>query len=274
MKSFLSVLPDLKRFAAAIALFSAFLFESSPALRADPVPVVHREGTEHGFLVVRTPEGKELAAGDITQVVSGDRVTIRLIYRFKDGSLDDEKTVFLQRKVFSLISDRHVQKGPAFEHPSDVFIDVPTGTLTVRTLGPGKENVESTHMEFPPDIANGMELTILKNVSSKAPETDVSFLAADPKPRIVKLSLRPAGDDPFTVAGFRHTATHYVVKVELGGVTGLVAPLIGKQPKDIDVWVVGGPAPAFVKCEGPFAVFGPVWTIELSSPVWPTRSSK
>jgi hypothetical protein len=39
------------------------------------------------------------------------------------------------------------------------------------------------------------------------------------------------------------------VKVELGGVAGIIAPLIGKRPADTKVWVVGGEAPAFVKAE-------------------------
>jgi hypothetical protein len=36
-----------------------------------------------------------LAVGDLFEVVRGDRVTSRLIFRFKDGSVDDETTVGL-----------------------------------------------------------------------------------------------------------------------------------------------------------------------------------
>ena len=256
--------------AAAIgtSLACSFLAVFPPAVRADPIRVIHREGTTRGFLIVRTPEGKTIAAGDLVETTSGDRVTSRLTFHFRDGSVDDERTVFLQRKVFSLVSDRHIQKGPAFEHPSDVTINVPTGTLTVKTTESGKEKVEVTHMDFPPDLSNGMELTILKNISPDASQTSLLYLAATPKARMVKLALTPSGEDTFTVASIPHKATHYVLKVDLGGIAGVVAPLIGKQPRNTDVWVVGGPAPAFVKLEGPFAVFGPLWTIELSSPVW------
>ncbi len=51
--------------------------------------------------------------------------------------------------------------------------------------------------------------------------------------------------------------------------TGLVAPLIGKQPPDTQVWILGGEAPAFVKMEGPLYSGGPIWRIELVSPVGP-----
>ena len=57
-------------------------------------------------------------------------------------------------------------------------------------------------------------------------------------------------------------------KVEIGGVAGLLAPLAGKQPQDTHVWILGGDAPAFVKLEGPLYLGGPIWRIELTSPLW------
>jgi len=54
---------------------------------------------------------------------------------------------------------------------------------------------------------------------------------------------------------------------------GLVAPLVGKQPADTHVWILGGEAPAFVKSEGPLYVGGPIWRIELASPIWPKAST-
>jgi hypothetical protein len=81
-------------------------------LSAEPVPVRHREGTAHGFLLVRTLEGTAIAPGDLVQVPHGDQITSRLAFNFEDGSIDDETTVYSQRVVFRLISDHHVQKGP------------------------------------------------------------------------------------------------------------------------------------------------------------------
>ena len=84
----------------------------------------------------------------------------------------------------------------------------------------------------------------------------------------MKLTITPHGEDTLTTAGSPHRATHYVVKVELGGVAGVVAPLIGKRPQDTHVWILGGKAPAFVKMEGPLYQDAPIWRIELTSPVW------
>lgn len=63
-----------------------------------------------------------------------------------------------------------------------------------------------------------------------------------------------------------------VLKVDIGGVAGLLAPILGKQPPDSHVWVLEGEAPAFVKSEAPLFVGGPMWRMELVSPVWRTES--
>ncbi|MGD0182111.1 MAG: hypothetical protein ABSC15_20045, partial [Terriglobales bacterium] len=55
-----------------------------------PVAVRYRAGLIHGFLTLSTLDGEALAAGDLTQVARGDRVTTQLVFRFKDGSRQEE----------------------------------------------------------------------------------------------------------------------------------------------------------------------------------------
>ena len=64
-------------------------------------------------------------------------------------------------------------------------------------------------------------------------------------------------------------ARHFVVQVDISGISGALAELLGKQPPDIHVWILEGEAPAFVKWEGPLAIGAPIWSLELVSPVWP-----
>jgi len=106
-------------------------------------------------------------------------------------------------------------------------------------------------------------------VRSDALPKTLSFVAATPKPSLVKLALSTAGRDRFSTGGTAREATHYVLKVEIGGLRGVLAPLVGKQPPDSHVWILGGEAPAFVKSEQQLFMGGPVWRIELVSPVWP-----
>jgi hypothetical protein len=234
---------------------------------AAPVKVRHTEGLVHGFLVLSTLEGGRLADGDLIQTARGTRVTSRLTFRFPDGSVHDETTVFSQHGEFRLISDRLVQKGPAFPHPLEMSIDA-GGVVTVNHVDDeGKQRQETEHLDLPPDLANGLIPTLLKNVGGSPPES-LSFVAATPKPRLVKLQVTSAGMDGFSTGGHRRTATHYVLKVDIGGIQGVLAPLLGKQPPDSHVWILGGDAPAFVKAEQQLYLGGPVWRIELESPVW------
>jgi hypothetical protein len=238
-------------------------------VRADAVPVRYIEGLTHGFLVLRTLEGKTLADGDLTQVAHGDRVTTRVVFHFKDGSLHDETTVFSQGRTFRLLKEHLVQKGPSFEHPIDVSIDGSTGSVTVRSIDhDGQEKVETEHIDLPQDVANGLIFILLKNIRSDAGPTKVAMVATTPKARLVKLAISRQGVESFSTGNSTRKATHYVVKVEIGGAAGVVAPLLGKQPPDIHVWILGGEAPVFVKSEGPLFYGGPIWRIELICPEW------
>jgi hypothetical protein len=252
------------------SLIALLLCALQPGAPAEPVPVRHMEGTVHGFLALRTKEGRVLAVGDLFQVVRGDRVSSRLLFRFKDGSVDDETAVFSQRGNLQLITDRHIQKGPSFPHPMDLSIDVRSGQVTVRSTGKdGKEEVQGDHLDLPPDLYNGMILSLVKNIRPETAETKVSMLVATPKPRLVKLAISPRGEEPFSLVGSSRKAMRYEIRIELGGVAGAVAPLLGKQPPNSQIWIIGGQAPAFVREEGPLYQGGPIWSIQLTSPVWP-----
>jgi hypothetical protein len=255
-----------------LATVGSLVMMISTALFAEPVPVRHAEGVVHGFLSLRTSDGTLIANGDLIQTARGDRVTSRLVFHFKDGSILDETAVFSQRRQFALLSDHLVQKGPTFPHPQDVTINCANGQVTVRYANEhGEEKVESEQMKLPADLANGMTLVLMKNISAAAPPEALSMIVATPKPRLVKLAISSAGDEQFSTAGIARKATHYVVKVKIGGVSGLIAPLVGKQPPDTHVWILQGEAPAFVKSEGPLFADGPIWRIELVSPVWPSE---
>jgi hypothetical protein len=96
------------------------------------------------------------------QNARGDRVSSRLTFRFTDGSLHDETAVFSQRGQFRLLTDHLVQKGPSFEHPLDMTIDRQKGQVVVKYREDGEDKVEQERMDLPPDLANGMIITLLR----------------------------------------------------------------------------------------------------------------
>lgn len=245
---------------------------SSVDLIARPVAVRHAEGLVHGFLVLRDGSGKYLGDGDLIQTSRGATVTSKLSFLFKDGSSHVETSVFTQHRTFRLISYRLVQKGPAFPRPVQMAIDGASGRVSVRYADDdGEPKTEDEQMELPGDLANGLVPTLLKNVRSADLPLTVSYVAATPKPRLVKLEISSGGAERFSTGGMVRQATHYVIKVELGGLAGLVAPILGKEPPDTHVWILRGEAPAFVKSEGPFFAGGAPWRIELTSPRWSPR---
>ena len=239
-----------------------------------PVAVRHKEGLLHGFLVLSTLDGKPLAEGDLVQIPHGDRITSRLTYQFKDGSRQEETAIFSQRENFRLISYHLVQKGPAFQHATEVSISPSSGQVTVQyTDDDGKEKTFNERMKLPPDLANGLIPTLLKNLGPDEQALEVSMLVATPKPRLVKLAVSSQPKEPFAIAGTAREALHYAVKIEIGGIAGLVAGWLGKQPPDSHVWILGGESPTFVKSESLSYMGGPLWRTELVAPPWPRAAT-
>jgi hypothetical protein len=272
----LNKFPAIK-FIPSMAL--AFLIAAIPLalIAKDPPPqaiaVRHLNGLVHGFLVLRSEQNEILANGEWLQTNRGDRLTSRLIFHFKDGSLHEETNVYSQRRVFRFISYHLVQKGPSFKHPMEVSIDAATSQVAVHsTDDQGKESVITEHINIPPDLANGLATTYLMNLPANSQRTTLSYLAATPKPRMVKLEITPQTEDIFSVGDTTKKVTHYLVKIQIGGLAGVVAPLVGKQPADIHLWILGGDEPAWIKSEGPLFEGGPSWRIELVSPSGPKET--
>ena len=249
-------------------LLAAVILLTAAAPAEPKLEVRYTEGLVRGFLVLRGTDGKVLAHGDLTQVPHAAKVTTHIVLRFEDGSEYDETVDFSQHCAFRLLNYRLVQKGPVFKVPLDMTIDGSTGKVRVRYTDDGGEKEASERFELPPDLANGMLPVLLKNIPEGTEQTSFSLIAATPKPRLVTLVITPEGEAKFLAGGVSRKATHYRIKVEIGGILGFVAPLVGKQPQDTHAWVLEGDAPGFVRLEGPLFMGGPSWTIEPASPVW------
>ncbi|MEP7367557.1 MAG: hypothetical protein ABI972_30220 [Acidobacteriota bacterium] len=246
-----------------------FVLVALPLL-ADPVPVRYPQGLLHGFLALRSQDGAIIASGDMNQTVKGNQVTNILSFKFKDGSLHEETTIFSQGRTFRLVTYHLVQKGPAFKRPTDMTVNASSGQVNIRyTDDDGKEKTANEKMKLPTDLANGLVTTLLNNIPAGAAKTTVSMVVSTPKARLVKLEISPSGEEPFTAVGASLKAHRYVAKIEIGGISGIIAPIIGKQPPDTHLWMIRDTAPGFLKSEGPLCDGCPIWRIELASPVWP-----
>jgi hypothetical protein len=148
-------------------------------------------------------------------------------------------------------------------------IDGASGRVKVRYADDhGEQKDADEHLDLPPDLANGLIPILLKNVNPGAPPKTLSLVVATPKPRLVRLAIASAGREAFRTGIQNRHANHFVLKVDLGGVAGWLAPIVGKQPPDSHVWILEGKAPAFIRAEQPFYAGGPLWRIDLVSPSW------
>ena len=233
------------------------------------------EGTTRGFLVLRSTDDRPVAYGELVSVPKGDLVQSRLLWRFRDGSVQDETTVYGQHPELKLVSYKQTQRGPAFPADVEVSFTRDPGRYEIRrretkdtAKKDAKDEVTSGAIDLPPDVYNGMTLTVLKNLPAGASGTG-HMLAFTPKPRLVKMTMRPVAEDPVILGETRRTAIRYLIDLEVGGIAGIFAAAVGKEPPDLRYWILGGDVPAFLKFEGPFFLNGPVWRIEMLSPRWP-----
>ncbi len=221
-------------------------------------------------MVARSETGKIIARVEFTESVQGDEVTMRLTYRFSDGSIDDETTTFRQQGTFRLIRNHHIQNGPFFATPVDFSVDAATRTATSRTVEQnGKIRVESMHIDLPDDLANGFVGTLLLNVPPNTAPFRVGILAPVFGGRLIRILISPEGERPFQKAGQTLEATVFRIHPELGGFLGMIATLMGLQPKDVMVWVLEGEKPAVMRVVGQLGGFGPVISSELEGTSFP-----
>jgi hypothetical protein len=196
------------------------------AAPAEPISVRHIQRPMHRFMVARSEAGKIIASGEFSQVVQGDEVTMRLTYHFVDGSIDDETTTYRQQGTFRLVRNHHIQNGPFFVKPVDFTVEAATGIATSRTEDKsGKIQVESHHIDVSDDLANGFVGTLLVNL--------------------------------------RQNAAPFRIHPELGGIVGVIAQLIGLQPKDVMVWVLDGQEPAVMRIVGQLGGYGHLVSSDL-----------
>jgi hypothetical protein len=234
------------------------------AAPAERISVKHIQRPMHRFMVARSESGKIIASGEFSQAVQSDEVTMRLTYRFVDGSIDDETTTYRQQGTFRLVRNHHIQKGPFFAKPVDFTVEAATGIATSRTTDKnGKVHVESHRIDLPDDLANGFVGTLLLNVTRNSTPFRVGILAPVGSGRLIRILISPEGEQPFHSTGQTLKATVFRIHPELGGIVGVIAPLIGLQPKDVMVWILEGEQPAVVRIVGQLGGYGPVVSSEL-----------
>jgi hypothetical protein len=259
---------------ATLSVFLGPLVLASPGGHtldtATPVAVRSVEGSVHGFLVMRTLAGAPVAHGDLLQLVRDGQVESRMVFRFDDGSLFDERVSFTDDSVFTMRRYSLVQRGLAFPDDEEITLERSTGRYHVVSRGRTDDHseVHDGILDLPADVYNGMVITIAKNLVP-AGRALVHIVAFTPAPRIVQLEIAPVGPGQVRLGGHTETTAHYVFKPRLGVFVRLFAILGGRSPSDAHAWIVTDDVPAFVRIDGALSTPGTIWRVELAAPTWP-----
>lgn len=259
----------MKLLSAFLAAFSLIVSTPGDSPGA-PVRVGFVEGAAHTFLVLSDGNAKAIAHGEWWQLAAGERLEVHLRFRFADGSLSHETFVLNQRRVFTLASYRLVQRGLRFPHNVDATIERPSGqyTITHRKRGDARDTVDSGQLDLPDDVYGGSVLPLLVRNFEPTVTFNVHIVVFTPKPRVVRIDVKPSGDEKFMLGPAERTARRFVAHPELGRLTGILASLTGKTPPDLHIWMAGEMVPTFVRFEGPLYPGGPVWRIDSAGLRW------
>jgi hypothetical protein len=80
---------------------------------------------------------------------------------------------------------------------------------------------------------------------------------------VVELELEPAGDQKLRLGEQETHATRFVVRAKLGSLQSIVAAVLGKKPSEYECVIWTKDVPAFIRCDGPLRLNGPVYRFEL-----------
>ena len=262
-----------------LGLLVAIAF-NTVAVFAAPIPVRFAEGFAHGYLALRDENGDRLADGELIQKSHGHVVDSRLVFRFKDGSLYDERVSFTQKQVFTLQSYKLVQRGPSFPNTLDISLDRKSSEYRVLTSQDGAPEQKLTGTARP--AGRRRERHDRHDAAKLTPgrgET-VHFLAFTPEPKVLDLKLVPTERTTIRIGDLSKPMTRYVVEPKLDSLTMWFGKLSGKLPEKFHYhfWLVTDEVPTFGGFEGPLYLVGPNWRIEqtVSLNLWskPTDSTK
>lgn len=244
-----------------------FLMVPHMPAEAKPVDVQLKEGVTQGYIKVSVPAGETIAEGEVSQVAAGaERVVGRMLLRFHNGSHYDETVIFSQNRTFKLLRYSVEQKGPSFPDAFHFELDGATGAYTITELPHSKERPARTgKLELPPDVYNGMTVTLLKNLPESG-QVSFHMLSIGRTPALFPVVVRAEDVETVKTGERKGEALHYTLRPTVGWFTRSLAWLFSETIPEYNFWLIKHDVPAFARFEGSLYRGGPIWRIEQVSP--------
>ena len=219
------------------------------------------EGATHGYPGLYDIAGEKLANGEFRQRVENGRLYVTITYRFPDGKVWEEKSVFRQQPEMlqEKWSWRESTEGKTEREFNLDFVD---GTATTHLNG----NDSSDKIDIEPGRTfAGFGFTIaLSNLHDrllKGETIELKAIGFTPKPRVVTVNVFQAGLDRIEMGGRAFRGNHFVIRPNL--------PVIAKwfiRAPDNHIWLTNPNPATFLRWEGPIVMpSDPIIRVDLIS---------
>lgn len=215
------------------------------------VELTQREGGAHGFPAVFRMDGTKIADGDFSQSFDGERLHIRIAYRYDGGDHVEERAILKQEP--QLIQEQwswRQSKANKIEREFAVDFNAQIATAKKRENGEVKTWSEKVELQPGRTFAGfGFTLALqnLRNRLIKGETIELNAIGFRPKPTVVTVELTHGGVDQMKMADRLITGDRFIVHPKIPA----IARIFVRVP-DTKIWLTKPPA-GFLRWEGPMA---------------------
>jgi hypothetical protein len=249
---------SITRFFACSSLALILIVATSAARAVEPNEL---EGATHGYPGLYDSNGQKLANGEFQQWVENGRLHVTITYRFPDGKVWEEKSVFRQQPEMlqEKWSWRESKEGKTEREFNLDFVDG-----TAMTHLNGKDVSVKIDIE-PGRTFAGFGFTIaLSNLYDrllKGETIELKAIGFTPKPRVVAVNVFQAGLDRIEMGGRVFRGNHFMIRPDLP----FMAKLFIRAP-DNHIWLTNPKPATFLRWEGPIVMpSDPIIRVDLIS---------
>lgn len=234
----------MRTFLVLLALATGNL---AAAAEDGPVTVRHAVGALHGFPSMSDAAGRVIADGELTQELTGERLSVTARWVFADGHRAEEHDAFAvgRELVQESYSWTETLKG---EELRRLEVDLRTGKAVAVTRGEGGERKrETAQLELTRGrsfAGYGVALAASELSLKAGGKAELTLVAFTPKPRTVTLEVRREGEERIAVAGRPIRCDRYTLHP---AIPALLKPFVGA--KDAHLWLTHAAPPALVRAE-------------------------
>jgi hypothetical protein len=233
--------------ACTVVCASLFVVESSSA-----IPLTALSGAAHGYPAMRDLNGKVLAEAEFLQWAEGNRLHVKLIYRFKNQRRIEENDLFRQRP--EVVQEQYAWRETA---NGQVLREFSVNFGTRIAAAQKREKGELKHWEEKLEIEPGktfagfgfsLALQNLRKRLLNKERIELKGIGFKPKPAMLAVEISHVGVEKMEMAGRIVRGDHFVIHPKVPG----IAKVFIRIP-DFHVWLTN-PVPAgFLRWEAPVA---------------------